>query len=197
MGEEIFPGNLCGYAIPEGGLPINNLNVKLPNNNQVGLGDILKINEAVAEFLLLLKKLIDPLPGFSFVPSLPGKLDKILDKMGKKFKKSKKDICRDVSVSLQLTVKKIKEIYDWFVGDNGLLFKAKNDRFLTINESDIIFTTTKYKRLKKCPMDFIRKWCDSIKNIESLKEDYTKKLCNELKDALYRCLDEEFFRTFF
>jgi len=197
LGEE-FPGNLCGYAIPEGGLPLNNLTVRLPNNNQVGLGNLLKLNEAVAELLLLFKKLIDPLPGFSFVSALPRNFEKILSRLERDLSRNKEDICNDIATSLESTVEKLTALYNWFVMDDGLLPRAKSNNFLNFNKSDIKITSGKYERLKGHPMDFIRKWCDKMGDVRIIqKDDYAKELCNKLKDAVYKCLDEELFgKTF-
>jgi len=191
---QVFPGNLCGYAIPENGLSVNNVMLRLPNNNQVSLGDLLKLNEAVAEFLLLFKKLIDPLPGFSFVPTLPGNFRKILSRLERSSRISKKQICDEVGTSLESTEKKITELYNWFVSDDGLLPRSESSSFRNFSEADIKITSNEYEKLKRHPMDFIRRWCNKMADIQvPTTDDYAQKLCNKLKDTLYECLNKDLF----
>jgi len=190
--KEEFPGKgLFGYGIPEDGLSMENLKIPHPSGNEISFGNLLKLTNAAIEFLVLLKKLIEPLPGFSFVPTLPRNFISALRAMQKYLKG---DVLGEIIAGLEIMVKDLEEAYYWFIQQpNGLFYRSEDRYLLKFAESDLSISGVKYQKLRRRPMSFVRKW---ISRATFSKGSNVEAFCANLKDSLYECLDEEFFGNY-
>ncbi len=192
--QNVFPSELCAYAIDVGGLPINVLKVKLPGGIDIGFSQVLQINEAAENFLLLFKRVIEPLPGFGFFPVLPGNFIKILGKLERSLKKSKENICNEIGKKLDEEKNALKKTRSFL---SNIIENARDqDRLFSFGDSDIVLTSGEYAKEKKSPMGFIRRWCNEMK-IRNVTFQNESDVCLELKKALYRTLNKKFFNKKF
>lgn len=192
---ETMPGQLCGYAIPDEGLSLNKLNVRFSDNNtmrEMSLEDLLKLNIAAEEWLLLFKKLLDPVPGFSFIPALPHNFSRMLVKLSKG--RDRNVILESIISVLEAKRSQIINLIEWFLNDSKILDKARGNKFIEFIDTNTEFTSREYKKFKKNPAKFIRYWFGKT-NLKGISQsNYAMEFCENGVVSLYQVLDEKFLR---
>lgn len=208
--EKLFPQNsdkIYTYWIPYdvnsniSNLMLSDIDVYLPNGGSVGLDNIPKLAKATVDFLEIFSKYINPLPRYSFIPSLivPRRLKEAIDTLMKNIRKNKKETCQNIALNIQGYKKEIEGNIGWFRSlleyekylanqkpRAGVLSKD-NDEAITITEEG-------YEKSKRQPMGFIR---DLAKEINWGEPEETMDFVKPLVIGLRSSINKTFLGNIF
>lgn len=157
------PDKIYAYWIPDNGLRLSNIMVYLPKEEPVSLDKIAKLGRATVDFLELFRSYVNPLPKWSFTPSLivPRNLRILTDDLKKQRGSNTEITCEAVAEKIKKYKEEIEGYLEWFeellrIEDQ---LKAKDPLASILHGGDeIAIKREDYEETTEHPMRFIRKW---------------------------------------
>jgi hypothetical protein len=157
------PDKIYAYWIPDNGLRLSNIMVYLPKEEPVSLDKIAKLGRATVDFLELFRSYVNPLPKWSFTPSLivPRNLRILTDELKNRRGSNTEITCEAVAEKITKHKEEIEGYLEWF---EELLrsedqLKAKDPLASILQGGDeIAIRREDYGETMEHPMRFIRKW---------------------------------------
>lgn len=172
---KLFPPNpqkIYAYWIPYdmaskiSNLMISDIKVYLPGGRDVSLDQIPKLAKATIDFLEIFSKYINPLPKYSFVPSLitPKKLRQAINTLKNNQQMDKGNVLDNIVDHIKGYKTEIANNLEWFERllrkESDLANQKPSSTVLSPNNKGKLTTITgeNYEKTKEQPMGFIRGW---------------------------------------
>lgn len=154
---------IYAYWIPDNGLRLSNVMVYLPDAEPVSLDKIPKLARATVDFLELFRSYVNPLPKWSFTPSLivPRNLRVLNDELQRRKGLNRERTCEAIAERIKKYKEEMEGYLEWFeevlkVEDQ---VKAKDPLAGILQGGDeITIKREDYGKAMEHPMRFIRKW---------------------------------------
>ena len=169
-------------------LDSNGISVSTEIGDEMGLNDLIELNNASVEIVEMIRHLIHPLPKGLFGRGLPINLDKAIKELALLNSFSDADAAKHISDALQKSKQRIEVLTNWYKD-------SSKDVNLTLKEVKDI-TIPAFQKTLKAPIGFIKQ---SSKNmgVVSLqgidKVDSAAYVSERLVRAVYSTMKEEFF----
>lgn len=183
-------------------LMVSDIGVYLLNGISVGLDNIPKLAGAVMDFLDIFSKYVNPLPGFSLIPSLvvPNNLKYAIDDLVSNMQSNKKQICEAVANNIREKRTVIESNLEWFKrllrNENDLANQKPRATVLCPRNGHeaIAITGEGYEKTRRQPMGFIRHWVENtIWNNPKTVDEFVKPLIIGLRKSINKTFLNDVF----
>jgi len=154
------------YHIPSNvsELMLSDVKVYMPNGAVVGFDNIAKLASSTIDFLDIFAKYIEPLPKYSFVPSLavPRKLKNTIKALNNAMQIEKERLLEDLALEIRRTKDAIQSNFQWLTrllqNECSLAGQRPQATILSPNNNQNVISVSgeKYQDVKKHPMKFLR-----------------------------------------